>query len=113
MADAVRGALSKITRQEQDAETDNSLAPTGNKSNITSPVKDLGVVGRGTKRIKLEPVSAEPARAEDLGATGRGERKGNGEPEAQPGRGPEGRPIWATQLSGSDNRVQYGFSHEI
>merc|ERR1719199_291499 len=69
MADAVRGALSKITRQEQDAETDNSLAPTGNKSNITSPVKDLGVVGRGTKRIKLEPVSAEPARAEDLGAT--------------------------------------------
>jgi nuclear autoantigenic sperm protein len=70
MADAVRGALSKITQQQQqqqqqDAETDNSLAPTGNKSNITSPVKDLGVVGRGTKRIKLEPTAVVPVKADD------------------------------------------------
>ncbi len=67
MADAVRGALSKITQQRDD-ETDNSLAPTSNKSNVTSPVKDLGVVGRGTKRIKLEPAAVEAVKEEDEGA---------------------------------------------
>jgi HAT1-interacting factor 1 len=72
MSDAVRGALSKIQQQQgkeqehqqeqeqqqgkEHGQGDVSLAPTGNKSNVTSPVKDLGVVGRGTKRIKLEPV---------------------------------------------------------
>lgn len=59
MADAVRGALSKITQKQQAEQGDSSLAPYANKSNITSPVKDLGVVGRGTKRIKLEPAVEE------------------------------------------------------
>lgn len=62
MAAAVRGALSKFA--QQGSQGGNSLASTGNKSNITSPVKDLGVVGRGTKRIKLEPSAVEPKQDE-------------------------------------------------
>lgn len=63
MAQAVRGALSqfKNVAQETSAFSD-SKADAGeelgsNKSNVASPVKDLGVVGRGTKRINLAPTT--------------------------------------------------------
>jgi HAT1-interacting factor 1 len=77
MAEAVRGALSKMT-QQQGAQGDNSLAPAGNKSNITSPVKDLGVVGRGTKRIKLEPTAVEPKKEEAAAGEAEAEADGKG-----------------------------------
>jgi len=65
MADAVRGALSHFHQQQQEPSDamQNELKGTS-KSNMASPVKDLGVVGRGTKRINLAPVSdADPSSA--------------------------------------------------
>ena len=40
-------------------------------------MKDLGVVGRGTKRIKLEPTAVEPKKEE--AAAGEGEAEGGGD----------------------------------
>ena len=64
MADAVRGALSHF--QKAAAVDQGELKTQGvdmgggsNKSNMTSPVKDLGVVGRGTKRINLAPAATD------------------------------------------------------
>lgn len=64
MADAVRGALSHF--QKSAAGNQGEMKSQGvdmgggsNKSNIASPVKDLGVVGRGTKRINLAPSTTD------------------------------------------------------
>lgn len=63
MADAVRGALSQFHQHSKDA-PQNELKGTS-KSNIASPVKDLGVVGRGTKRINLAPAPADSTPLEE------------------------------------------------
>lgn len=61
MADAVRGALSQFHQQQQSIETPQNELKGTSKSNMTSPIKDLGVVGRGTKRINLAPVTIPDA----------------------------------------------------
>lgn len=64
MAEAVKGALYQFQKAAEVAqkpslhEKEHDLGTT-NKSNISSPVKDLGVVGRGTKRINLAPVGTK------------------------------------------------------
>lgn len=58
MADAVRGALSHFHQQTKTDEAPQNELKGTSKSNMASPVKDLGVVGRGTKRINLAPVPA-------------------------------------------------------
>lgn len=64
MAEAVKGALYQFQKAAEVAqkpslhEKGHDLGTT-NKSNISSPVKDLGVVGRGTKRINLAPVGTK------------------------------------------------------
>lgn len=79
MADTVRNALSRFQETAKDPDATNPK-PQGydlgatNKSNISSPVKDLGVVGRGTKRINLAPMPAQ-------GETKKGDSKGYEEVE--------------------------------
>jgi HAT1-interacting factor 1 len=79
MADTVRNALSNFQEAAQGANASDPK-PQGhdlgatNKSNISSPVKDLGVVGRGTKRINLAPMAAH-------GETKKGDSNGDGEAE--------------------------------
>ena len=61
MAEAVKGIMSQFKSTAASASQKglgDELAPTTNKSNLASPVKDLGVVGRGTKRINLAPMDS-------------------------------------------------------